>query len=75
MKANDVEATLGTYSMHLQPYFRERFGIADEELPAGTRAQRSALTIPLYPQLTGADVEKVVETLASAIASVRSGGS
>lgn len=72
MKADDVEVTLGTYSMHLQPYFRERFGIPDEELPAGTRAQRSALTIPLYPQLTTTDVEKVVETLARAIALVRS---
>jgi dTDP-4-amino-4,6-dideoxygalactose transaminase len=59
--------------MHLQPYFRERFGIADETLPAATRAHRSALTIPLYPQLTSANVERVVETLSRAIASVRSG--
>jgi dTDP-4-amino-4,6-dideoxygalactose transaminase len=71
MKADDVEVTLGTYSMHLQPYFRERFHIPDEALPAGTRAQASALTIPLYPQLTSTDVEKVVSTLAGAVASVR----
>lgn len=71
MKGDDVEVTLGTYSMHLQPYFRERIGIPDESLPAATRAHQSALTIPLYPQLTGADVEQVASTLARAIASVR----
>lgn len=69
MKAEDVEVTLGTYSMHLQPYFRERFGIADEALPAATRAHSSALTIPLYPQLRSEDVSKIVATLARAIAS------
>ncbi len=75
MKADDVEVTLGTYSMHLQPYFRERFGISDDALPAATRAHRSALTIPLYPQLTSADVGRVVDTLVNAIATVRSGRS
>ncbi|MHA6694004.1 DegT/DnrJ/EryC1/StrS family aminotransferase [Homoserinimonas sp. A520] len=73
MKAEDVEVTLGTYSMHLQPYFRERFGIRDEELPAATRAHLSALTIPLYPQLGSDDVGRVVATLARAIASGKTG--
>ncbi len=71
MRARDVETTLGTYSMHLQPYFRERFGIADEELPAATRAHRSALTLPLYPQLEQAELELVAEALRASIAAAR----
>lgn len=63
MRAAEIETTLGTYSMHLQPYFRERFGIADEQLPNSTRAHASALTLPLYPQLAESDVLRVVETL------------
>jgi len=63
MRAEGIETTLGTYSMHLQPYFRERFGIADETLPMATRAYHSALTIPLYPQLDEADIGVVAETL------------
>jgi perosamine synthetase len=71
MKERDIETTLGTYSMHLQPYFRERFGIADEELPAATRAQHSALTLPLYPQLTDVEVERIAETLDACVNAAR----
>ena len=71
MRAADIETTLGTYSMHLQPYFRERFGIADEALPAGTRAQASALTLPLYPQLDEAQLHGVADALSSAVAASR----
>ncbi len=67
MREAGIETTLGTYSMHLQPYFRERFGIADEELPMATRAHRSALTLPLYPQLDDDDVRRVCETLAGVL--------
>src|SRR5690606_30793914 len=33
MRERGVETTIGTYSMHLQPYFRDRFGIPDAALP------------------------------------------
>lgn len=68
MKRLDIETTLGTYSMHLQPYFRGRFSIEDDALPNATRAHRQALTLPLYPQLRTADLELIVERLVEAIA-------
>ena len=67
MRERDIETTLGTYSMHLQPYFSERFGISDEQLPMATRAHHSALTLPLYPQLTEDDVRAVCNTLAEVL--------
>ncbi|MFF2493076.1 DegT/DnrJ/EryC1/StrS family aminotransferase [Agromyces sp. NPDC058064] len=72
LKARDVETTLGTYSMHLQPYFRDRFAIADEALPESTRAHRQALTVPLYPQMTESDVDSVVDALRITLADSRS---
>lgn len=63
MRQHDIETTLGTYSMHLQPYFRDRFGIADEQLPRATRAHYSALTLPLYPQLVDDEIQRVCEVL------------
>lgn len=67
MRNKDIESTLGTYSMHLQPYFYERFKISDEDLPMATRAHRSALTLPLYPQLSNDDIARVCEALESVI--------
>lgn len=63
MRDRGIETTLGTYGMHLQPYFRDRFGIADDRLPNATRAHRSCLTIPLYEGLTRADLEQVTGAL------------
>jgi dTDP-4-amino-4,6-dideoxygalactose transaminase len=68
MRARGVETTLGTYSMHLQPYFRERFGIDDATLPNATRAHHGCLTVPLYPGMTRDDVENVVAALGASIA-------
>lgn len=68
MKQREIETTLGTYSMHLQPYFRNRYQIPDELLPQATRAQHSALTLPLYPQLQDADLEFIAESLRESIA-------
>lgn len=67
MREHQIETTLGTYSMHLQPYFTERFGIGDEQLPMSTRAHHSALTLPLYPQLTEDDVHLVCSALARVV--------
>ena len=68
MRTRDVETTLGTYGMHLQPYFRERFGIPDAELPQTTRAHHQALTLPLYPQLTDDDLDVIAAALRASVA-------
>jgi dTDP-4-amino-4,6-dideoxygalactose transaminase len=72
MRERGVETTLGTYGMHLQPVFRERYGVADASLPNATRAHRSTLTIPLYPQLDDADMERVTNALRESVSAVRS---
>jgi perosamine synthetase len=63
----DIESTLGTYSMHLQPYFAERFGIPDAALPNATRAHRQALTLPLYPGLRDSDLDRIAEELGGVV--------
>lgn len=67
MKAREVETTIGTYAMHLQPYFRSRFGIDDATLPNSTRAHYSALTLPLHAGMTSVDVATVADALVDAL--------
>lgn len=71
MRSRDIETTLGTYGMHLQPYFRDRFAVSDDELPQTTRAHHQALTLPLYPQLTQPDLDRIRESLLASIAENR----
>lgn len=63
LRALGIESTLGTYGMHIQPYFRDRFKLSPDDLPVATRAHHQALTLPLYPQLTDDDLDELAVSL------------
>lgn len=66
MARGGIETTLGTYAMHAQPAFSS-LGYAPGDLPVSWRLQRQTLTLPLVPEMTDSDVDRVVETLGRAI--------
>ena len=62
-----VESTLGTYALHREPLFVERFGYAAGDLPSSNDVFGRALTLPLYPDMTDDDPGYVVECLTRAL--------
>lgn len=50
--------------VHRQPYYRQRYG--ELNLPGADAYYARALSLPLYPAMTEADVERVVAALQSA---------
>ena len=54
--------------IHLQPFYRERFGYRGGELPVTEAAGRSCLALPFHGRLTAEEVERVAATLEEAIA-------
>lgn len=63
MRKRQVETTLGTYAMHAQPVYQREFGYQPGDLPCSYRIFRQSLTLPLYPQMSEADLESVVDAL------------
>jgi perosamine synthetase len=55
-------------SIHLQPYWRERFGTREGMFPVSEDASRRSLALPFHTRLSEAEQERVVEALAAAIA-------
>jgi UDP-4-amino-4,6-dideoxy-N-acetyl-beta-L-altrosamine transaminase len=51
------------FPVPLQPYYREHFGYEPGDFPAAERHYEQALTIPLYPAMTDADVERVITAI------------
>lgn len=49
--------------LHLQPYYRRRYGELD--LPGALSYYARCLSLPLFPGMTEADVERVVEALSA----------
>ena len=51
--------------VHTQPYYRDRYGPLD--LPGAEAWYAGALSLPLYPAMTAADVDRVVAALGEAL--------
>jgi dTDP-4-amino-4,6-dideoxygalactose transaminase len=47
--------------VHLHPYYRDYFGACPEDYPVAFREYSRALTLPLYPAMSDADVAHVVD--------------
>jgi UDP-4-amino-4,6-dideoxy-N-acetyl-beta-L-altrosamine transaminase len=54
--------------IHLQPYYA-RLGFARGDFPAAERYYEQAITLPLFPAMTDAQQDRVVQVLASALGS------
>jgi dTDP-4-amino-4,6-dideoxygalactose transaminase len=60
LRERGVEATLGTYALHQEPFFSRQYGHAPGDLPNSYRACRQSLTLPLYSGMTDEQVQTVV---------------
>ena len=56
LASKDIETTLGTYALHDQPYYQNRYGYKAEQLNNSHNAFFKAITLPLYPQMNDNDL-------------------
>lgn len=62
-----IETTLGTYALHAQPFFRNRFGYEIGQLSNSHKAYTNTVTLPLYPQMKETELELVSDCLRKAV--------
>ena len=53
--------------LHLQPYWRDRYGLRPENFPHSQHAYERLLSLPIYTRMTDADVERVVGAVRAAL--------
>ena len=53
--------------LHLQPYWRDRYGLAAADFPHSQHAYERMLSLPIYPRMSDADVGRVHAALRSAL--------
>lgn len=49
--------------VHLQPYYRSRFGYKEGDFPASEAYYEQAVSLPIYPLLTDDDIHHIVECM------------
>jgi dTDP-4-amino-4,6-dideoxygalactose transaminase len=66
LTASGIGAGVHYRGVHLQPYYRERFGIDPRSLPVATDLSQRTLSLPLSPELTERDQLRVANAVARA---------
>jgi perosamine synthetase len=59
-------------AIHLQPYYRERFGFAPGDFPVCERVSARTLALPFYGAMTRTEVDRVAHALTEALPSLPS---
>jgi perosamine synthetase len=67
LRKRGVETTIGTYALHVQPYYRELLGHRPGDFPRSLNAMRQSLALPIYPSMTDDEILEVVKALAEAL--------
>jgi dTDP-4-amino-4,6-dideoxygalactose transaminase len=65
LKADGIGTQVHYLPVHLQPYYRRRYGHG--EFPDARRYYERALSLPLFPAMTDGDVDRVVDALRRAL--------
>jgi perosamine synthetase len=63
LRAEGILATLHYPPVHLQPYYRERFGTGPGQCPAAEDAAAWILSLPMFPKMSDADHDDVLAAL------------
>jgi dTDP-4-amino-4,6-dideoxygalactose transaminase len=68
--AQGIGCSVHYIPLHLQPYWRDRYGLRPGQFPNSQRAYERMLSLPLYTRMTEGDVERVARALRSALRAV-----
>ena len=71
LRARGIGTSVHFIPIHLHPYFREALGVAPGDYPAAERVFEGLISLPLYPRMQDADVERVAGALREIVDSGR----
>jgi dTDP-4-amino-4,6-dideoxygalactose transaminase len=58
--AQGIGCSVHYIPLHLQPYWRDRYGLRAEDFPHSQRAYEQMLSLPVYSRMGDADVQRVI---------------
>jgi dTDP-4-amino-4,6-dideoxygalactose transaminase len=67
LKERGIGTAVHYLPIHYHPYFRERFGWRRGDYPVAETEFERLISIPMFPQMTDGDVERVVEAVRESV--------
>ncbi len=59
--ARGIGCSVHYIPLHLQPYWRDRYALEAAMFPESQRAYEASVSLPIYPAMTDADVQRVID--------------
>ncbi len=69
--AGGIGCSVHYIPLHLQPYWRDRYALDAQSFPHSQHAYERMLSLPIYPRMTDADVDRVVAAVAVGVGVTR----
>jgi perosamine synthetase len=63
LKRNNIGTSVHFIPLHLHPYYRNNFGYKACDFPVASRVYERIVSLPIYPKMTGTDVERVIHVV------------
>lgn len=67
LEARGIPSRVYFTPIHLEPYYRKRFGFKPGDFPVAERVAASILALPFHSNLSDAEMDEVVDALQSAV--------
>jgi dTDP-4-amino-4,6-dideoxygalactose transaminase len=71
LKARNIGTSVHFIPVHLHPYYRDKYGYEPEDFPVAYGAYQRLVSLPIYPRMTGRDVEDVVAAVEDVVEEYR----
>lgn len=68
LRARNIGARVHFIPVHLHPYYRDRYGFRRGDYPRAEAAYDGIVSLPLYPRMTDADVDRVAAAVREILA-------
>jgi UDP-4-amino-4,6-dideoxy-N-acetyl-beta-L-altrosamine transaminase len=68
LHAQGIRAQVHYIPVHTQPFYMEHYGFRPGDFPVAEKYYEGCVSLPLFPRMTDADVERVVNALRTALA-------
>ena len=63
LKAEGIGTSVHFIPLHLHPYYRDAFGYGPADFPHASFVFERIVSLPIYPKMTDADVQRVIDTV------------
>jgi dTDP-4-amino-4,6-dideoxygalactose transaminase len=73
LKQRNIGTSVHFIPIHLQPYYRDKYGWRPEDFPIAYHEYRRLISLPLYPRLCDQDVADVIEAVRDVVEKYREG--